>query len=73
MIISLVKNLFVNWNLQISRVAIQLRSRAKTKMSQSVTFPAILFPLRKAWKVYEIQATITGKPRRVPEGTWILG
>ena len=34
---------------------------------------AILFPLRKAWKVYEIQAKITGKSRRVPEGTWVLG
>ena len=34
---------------------------------------AILFPLRKAWKVYEIQAKITGKSRRAPEGAWILG
>ena len=34
---------------------------------------AILFPLRKAWKVYEIQAKITGKSRRAPEGTWVLG
>ena len=34
---------------------------------------AILFPLRKAWNVYEIQAKITGKSRRVPEGTWVLG
>ena len=34
---------------------------------------AILFPLRKAWKVYEIQVTITGKSRHAPEGAWILG
>ena len=34
---------------------------------------AILFPLRKAWKVYEIQAKITGKSRRAPEGAWVLG
>ena len=34
---------------------------------------AILFPLRKAWKVYEIQAKITEKSRRAPEGTWVLG
>ena len=33
---------------------------------------AILFPLRKAWKVYEIKAKITGKSRRAPEGTWVL-
>ena len=41
-------------------------------MSQSVTFlkPWQLF--YKAWKVYEIQAKITGKSRRVPEGTWVL-
>ena len=34
---------------------------------------AILFPLLKAWKVHEIQTKITGKSRRVPEGTWALG
>ena len=33
----------------------------------------ILFPLRKAWKVYEIQAKINGKSRRAPEGTCVLG
>ena len=32
----------------------------------------ILFQLRKAWKVYEIQAKITGKLRRALEGTWVL-
>ena len=25
------------------------------------------------WKVYEIQAKITGKSRRTPEGSWVLG
>ena len=34
---------------------------------------AILFPLRKVWKVYEIQAKITGKSRRAQEGTWLHG
>ena len=34
---------------------------------------AIFFPLHKAWKVYEIQAKITGESRRAPEGTWVLG
>ena len=34
---------------------------------------AILLPLRKAWKVYKIQAKITGKSRHAPEGTWVLG
>ena len=34
---------------------------------------AISFPLRKAWKVYEIQAKIIGKSRCVPEWTWVLG
>ena len=34
---------------------------------------AFLFPLRKAWKVYEIEAKITRKSRRAPEGTWVLG
>ena len=33
---------------------------------------AILFPLRKAWKVYEIQAKITGNSRRAPEGLGFL-
>ena len=68
----------MNWNLQISTVIIQLRSRSKTKMSQSVdhvpeALAAILFPHLKAWKVYEIQAKITGKSWRAPEGTWVLG
>ena len=34
---------------------------------------AILFPLRKVWKVYEIQAKITGKSQRAPERTLVLG
>ena len=34
---------------------------------------AILFSLRKAWKVYEIQAKITGKSRRAPGRTWVFG
>ena len=67
----------MNWDLQISRVTIQLRSRAKTKMSQLVTFlkswQLNLFPLCKAWKFYEIQAKINGKSRRAPVGTCVLG
>ena len=34
---------------------------------------AILLPLRKVWKAYEIQPKITGKSQRAPEGTWVLG
>ena len=73
----------MNWNLQISTVTIQFQSQFKFKVkskNKDVTvghvpevLAAILFPLRKAWKVYEIQAKITGKSRRAPEGTWVLG
>ena len=34
---------------------------------------AILFPLCKAWKFYDILAQITVKSRRAPERTWVLG
>ena len=54
MIISLVKNQYVNWNLQTSTVEIQLRSRAKTKMSQSVTF-------LKPWKLFYFHFVKRGK------------
>ena len=58
-----------------SHNSIEVKSRNKDVTAGHLpeTLAAILFQLRKAWKVYEIQAKITGKSRRAPEGTWVLG
>ena len=60
---------------KFSRNSIELKSKNKNVTVSHVpeSLAAIVFPLRKAWKVYEIQAKITGKSRRAPEGTWVLG
>ena len=67
----------MNWNFsQLNyHISIEVKSKNKdvTVGHVSEALAAILFPLRKAWKVYEIQAKITGKSRRVPEETWVLG
>ena len=58
-----------------SRNSIEVKSKNKNVTVGHVTeaLAAILFPLRKAWKVYKIQAKVTGKSRRAPEGIWVLG
>ena len=58
-----------------SRNSIQVKSKNKDVTVDHVpeALTAILFPPRKAWKVYEIQAKITGKSRRAPEVSWVLG
>ena len=63
---------FIN---KYSRNSIEIKSKNTNVTVGHVpeALAAILFPLRKAWKVYEIQAKITGKSRRAPEGTWVLG
>ena len=35
--------------------------------------PEIVFKLLSEWKVLNITAKITGRHRRVPEGTWVPG
>lgn len=32
-----------------------------------------LQPLIKSWKIWKVTTIITGKERRAPEGTWVLG
>ena len=68
----------MNWNLQISiysHNSIEVKSKNKDVKIGHVpeALAAILFPLRKAWKVYEIQAKITGKSQHMSEGTWVHG
>ena len=58
-----------------SHNSIEVKSKNKDVTIDHVlqALAAILFSLRKACKVYEIQSKITGKSRHVPEGAWVLG
>ena len=58
-----------------SHSSIEVKSKNKdvTVGHVSEALAAILFPLCKAWKVYETEAEIPGKSRRAPEGAWVLG
>ena len=57
-----------------SRNAIAVKTRNKDLVGHvPESLAAILFPLVKQWKIYEINVEITGKSRRAPEGTWVLG
>ena len=69
------EELICEFEYKYSHNSIEVKSKNKDVTIGHVPEPlaAILFPLRKAWKVYEIQAKITGKSRRAPEGTWVLG
>ena len=32
-----------------------------------------LFTIMQKWKIYKVNATISGEKRKVPEGTWVFG
>ena len=60
-------------NYSYNSIEVKSKNKGVTVDHVPEVLAAILFPLRKAWKVYEIQAKIAGKSRRAPEGTWVLG
>ena len=57
-----------------SKNAIAVKEKNSNKIVGHIPEPLakILYPLMKSWKVYEITCTITGRSKKVPEGTWVL-